>query len=69
MAKRPLAWHKECLKNREAYVSRKQAELESAAARLRQDNLENAIYREQIRRAEEEGRDGFDAERFNKSRS
>lgn len=68
MKKMPIKWHKECLKNSEENLKRERKHHNEIAERLRDHELRNAIYREQIRRAEEEGRDGFDADKFNKKR-
>lgn len=64
MTKKPLDWHKECLKNQLESLSGK----ERALAHLQDEvtDLDNNIqfYKEQIAEAEQRGLDDFDRDRF-----
>jgi hypothetical protein len=66
--KRPIEWHKICLTNRRASLTRHEDELRIVRDRVNQLRFDIVIYDGQIQRAEYEKRDGFDADKFNKSR-
>ena len=69
MSKMDLGWHRNCyataLENFERDLKRHQ-EVERELDRRRNDL---AVYAYQISRAEAEGREGFDREKFNKRRA
>ncbi len=62
--KRQIAWHKECLKNLESYLDSEKLKLDRAMTAYRKDWDRYDFYRMQITSAEQEGKDGFDAERY-----
>jgi uncharacterized protein YdcH (DUF465 family) len=67
--KMPVSWHKERLANMGLsmeYILRQVEQLQCTLQRLAD---EHAVLREQIKRAEAEGRDGFDQEKFNIKRA
>lgn len=62
-----LAWHKQRLRDASRYMvaeDHRISLLQSAADRFRAE-----LYHDQIARAEAEGRDGFDADRFGRTRA
>lgn len=67
--KRSLSWHRECLANMMAHREKLRAEADSAQMRLRIATTDISELRNQIERAEREGRVEFDREKFNKKRS
>ena len=64
MSKEPLSWHRECLINQQRTLNEEQARMDRQAKHLAQRWKEYLYYMAQIQRAEKEGRDGFDSERF-----
>ena len=62
--KEPIARHRECLANSESWLVQIGREIQTLQKALEKAREEQAVYRAQIKRAEEEGRDGFDREKF-----
>jgi len=67
--KKPLHWHKQCLKNQKAYLNELKRDLDKV-----QKNYENCLnstlfYIKQVETAEKEGKDGFDPDKYLKPRS
>lgn len=66
--KQTLKWHKDCLVNVTAHVERLRKDVERRVAELAADEQRLADYVAQIERAEKEGLDGFDRDKFNVKR-
>lgn len=66
---KPLFWHKECLSNWERSIEEKQRSIDQEIALLELSRKELKLYRKQIDRAEIEGREGFDREKYGKKRA
>ena len=66
--KQPIEWHMQCLDNRRKSLKEKREALLQAQADYDRCSREVSIYEGQVQRAINEGRDGFDAERFGKRR-
>ena len=66
--KQSLEWHKEALKNLREYHAREQRRIVALQERADEHAMEITILSRQIMRAEKEGRDGFDSDRFNMPR-
>lgn len=64
--KQTLKWHKDCLVNVTAHVEQRRADMAWRVAALAADEKRLSEYIAQIERAEKEGLDGFDREKFNK---
>jgi len=64
MMKESIDWHKECLKNQKLDLDEKRATLERMTIGVEEDARSYNFYLAQILRAEKEGRNGFDRERF-----
>jgi len=62
--KMPIAWHKERLTNMGLSMERTLRQVEQLQCTLQRLADEHAALREQIKRAEREGRDGFDPDKF-----
>ena len=62
--KMPIAWHKERLANLGLSMEQILRQVQQLQCRLERLAHEHAVYREQIKRAEAEGRDGFDRDKF-----
>lgn len=67
--KKPISWHEECLKNWRATHKEKMARLMAIADECERSRIDIEIYEYQIKRAKQEGRDGFDRDKFGKSRA
>ena len=67
--KEPIAWHKECLANLGISMEHTLRQVEQLQCTLQRIAEEYAVYRAQIKRAEAEGRDGFDSEKFDVKRA
>lgn len=65
--KQSIKWHKECLVNSKGYLARMKDELQRLLTRVTELEEGTAFYEQQIQRAEKEGRDGFDSEKFGHS--
>ena len=61
---RPLSWHRECLKNSRATLTEREAQLDRIAGDVERMRIEIAFYANQIVKAEKDGREGFDRDRF-----
>lgn len=66
--KKPIAWHKECLKNRWESIERMRDEWYQMMKRLEDYERWARFLSQQIEAAEKAGRDGFDADKFMHSR-
>lgn len=64
ITKFPLEWHRECLANHRATISRQQVELERLKAEVQRSVVEAEFYAVQIEEAERRGMDGFDKDRL-----
>jgi hypothetical protein len=62
--KMPIKWHKECLRNMMATAYERSAVSERAISEEKKIWNEVKILKEQIVKAEIQGKDGFDADRF-----
>jgi uncharacterized protein YdcH (DUF465 family) len=62
--KMPVSWHKERLANMGISMEHTLRQVEQLQCTLQRLADEHAVLREQIERAEAEGRDGFDQEKF-----
>ena len=62
--KMSTGWHKNRLKNWAASVDRKEREAAKLLDEIARDRKELEHLKAQIERAEREGKDGFDADRF-----
>ena len=62
--KESIEWHKECLASLGRSMKLVLQQAEQMQCLLQRLAEEHAVYREQIKRAEAEGRDGFDREKF-----
>ena len=67
--KMPVSWHKERLANSESSLVQIGREIQTLQKAMEKAREEQAIYREQIKRAEAEGCDGFDRDRFGVKRA
>ena len=67
--KMPVSWHKERLANMGLSMEYILRQVEQLQCTLQRAAEEYAVLREQIKRAEAEGRDGFDQEKFNIKRA
>ena len=63
--KHPIEWHKECFENRAKSLKRMIADLSELERQVYDAKIQLAIYSEQIQRAEREGLEGFDGDKFN----
>lgn len=61
-----LNWHRECLKNKQIYLLKKQEELKRLIQQVERDEKELLFYRIQIFNAEETGKERFDSDRYMK---
>lgn len=59
-----IEWHKECLYNWKKSLERKEQELERKKREAEKMLQSILFYEEQIRKAEKQGKDGFDSELF-----
>jgi prefoldin subunit 5 len=64
MAKESMAWHHKSLRQREEYLRRGEQEAFAMLEQLDQQRQRVERYRAQVERAQREGRDGFDEDRF-----
>ncbi len=64
----PISWHEDCLKNQKRTLERAKELLE--VRRIEMEKMERNIilYEAQIERAKAENKDGFDSEKFNKTK-
>ena len=62
--KKPIEWHLECLENRHLSLAKKKEALERAQQEYARASDKVDIYKMQIRRAINEGLNGFDRDRF-----
>ena len=62
--KQTIAWHKSCLANMRRHLERETEELEQRAASVERHRKNTHFLFLQIERAEAEGRDGFDGDKF-----
>ncbi len=67
--KRRIVWHKGSLENLENWSAGIERDIQCLQDALQKAREEQAIYRAQIERAEAEGRDGFDREKFGVKRA
>ena len=67
--KMPVSWHKERLANIGISMEHILRQVEQLQCTLQRLADEHAVYREQIKRAETEGLDGFDQEKFGVKRA
>ena len=67
--KKPIEWHKECLKNRTTSLEGKIVELDRLQKQIAEDSIANDNLDMQINIAIQRGMDGFDTERFLKTKS
>jgi hypothetical protein len=63
-----IKWHEESLANWTRSHEERLGIHQAAAIRLKIDAEQLAIYRDQIERAKREGKDGFDSERYGKTK-
>ena len=66
--KQTIAWHKECLANSESWLLEEWCKIQRMQEALEKAREWQTFYRAQIERAEREGRDGFDREKFGTKR-
>ena len=59
-----IAWHKDCLKNRQKFADEQKAELDEIAARWHDTLTHNAFYAQQIATAEESEIAAFDRDKY-----
>ena len=62
--KQTIAWHKSCLANMRQHLKRETEELVARAASVNRHRQNTHFLFLQIERAEAEGRDGFDGDKF-----
>lgn len=62
--KMSMEWHKECLRRRKNNLDSKLKELERVTYEYNLSLSEYNKYKNKIKRAESEGKDGFDSERY-----
>lgn len=62
--KMSIAWHRKCLENALAYEKSQRENLDREKAKLLILERSNRVRAAQISRAEREGRDGFDSDKF-----
>ncbi len=62
--KMDIEWHEECLKNRLNFASRKKDHLLRLEAEIETDDQANGLYAAQIDLAKQEGKDGFDLDKY-----
>ena len=62
--KMPMSWHKERLANIGLSMEHVLLQVQQLQCTLERLADEHAVYRAQIKRAEAEGRDGFDCDKF-----
>ncbi len=67
--KMPVSWHKERLANMGRSMEFYLLQIQQLQYTLERLADEHAVLREQIKRAEAEGRDGFDQEKFGVKRA
>ncbi len=67
-SKMPIAWHEECLRNREENYLRAVAECERQTNYVRKFKEENDFLRAQIERAKREGKTEYDRDRYGHKR-
>ena len=67
--KMPMAWHEECLRNQRTHYERELARLKVMQDELERTRVDINIYEYQIAKAKEQGKDGFDREKFNRKRA
>ena len=67
--KMPVSWHKENVKNSAAYAATLEKEAHALLVKAGMIRDKNVLRQAQIDRAEAEGRDGYDADRFNVSKT
>jgi hypothetical protein len=66
--KMPLAWHRENVKNSLKYIAGEKKYLRDLELQIERDERNLEEYLQQIERAEKEGLDGFDSDKFNKKK-
>lgn len=66
--KMSIKWHEDCLVNQKNYVKGLQEEMERAIAKYESALKNLNFYEYQIKTAKEQGRDGFDDEKFLKNK-
>lgn len=67
-SKMPIAWHEECLRNREENYGRAVAELYRQKEYVEKFGNENDFMRAQIERAKREGKTEYDRDRYGHKR-
>lgn len=64
MAKRPVEWHQECLKNAMLWHEQIAAAIAKLQEQFNRNQASIERLQEQIERALREGKDGFDADKY-----
>jgi len=67
--KKPIHWHRECLNNQKAYLNELKRKADQAQRNYEHCLKASMFYEEQIETAEKEGKDGFDPEKYLKTRT
>lgn len=67
-SKKPIAWHEECLRNRERTYGIAEAELYRQKEYVEKLGKENDFIRAQIERAKREGKTEYDRDRYGHKR-
>lgn len=62
--KMKIKWHEECLKNRKCSLEYKLEELHRLNKEIEGSSWAVQVYENQIKEAIQQGKDGFDSERF-----
>jgi hypothetical protein len=62
--KKPIEWHKECLKNSMGYHKQERERIMRQLANLERDEALDCFRQCQIEKAIEQGKDSFDSEKF-----
>jgi hypothetical protein len=68
VSKQPIAWHEECLNNQRHSYERRLVELDRLQGEVERFRIAVTIYEQQIAEAKRRGMEGFDRDRFMKSR-
>ncbi len=62
--KNTIEWHEKCLKNRIAFASSQRRQIIRLQEELERNDRENEFYAAQIYLAKQDGKDGFDEDRY-----
>jgi uncharacterized protein YlxW (UPF0749 family) len=62
--KHPISWHKECFSNSSSTLAERRRHMEKLQAEIDRHQQRLDTYALQIERAEREGLEGFDSDRF-----